>query len=418
MSNKQTDDNKNTGLRGRIVTKALNYAVKKDSNKIMKMGDQGKELLSAVEKGNVYGVVSGIAGKEVANVVKKGSISNASDKRINSRQSSPKNMKFSNTVRNFGDTIGNKMKTLTSSNQETINTVDLSNIDNTEPILFSIKVMKTQTESKNNIPASILSIIDYFLTYKIKDKNYKGIKFKKVKDLDGMTDSIMSFFSLKDNISMLDILQKCSEDFGEIDTVTGIKSLCVGNNIITFKNKDETKQFMNEWDVIKIIYNQLIQLKEKSFFTITDYLTTIKKVCGNIQALDLTKINKSFITDLKGLIEEHCKDINAVKTEKIQEFDKMKTMFLEKVCNNPDELTELSTFLVTYFNFFLDAVNDKKFPRPAIVPLLISHVHTDMNYVGTKIKNEKNINLFVEPNTMTEFLDNFSKDNIVINISS
>jgi hypothetical protein len=41
-----------------------------------------------------------------------------------------------------------------------------------------------------------------------------------------------------------------------------------------------------------------------------------------------------------------------------------------------------------------------------------------MNYVGTKIKNEKNINLFVEPNTMTEFLDNFSKDNIVINISS
>jgi hypothetical protein len=281
-----------------------------------------------------------------------------------------------------------------------------SNVDSDEPIVFSLKVTKTQTESKSNIPASILSILDYLVTY-------KGIELSNIKTLDDMVNGVLSFFSIEEPQSMLDIFSHFGNVFGELTDISGMKSLYQNNNIITFDKVDSVKSPMNEWDVIKILYNKLIRLKNGYIIDISfvkDLLSEIKLVCGNVQSVNLEKVGKFFTNKLKDTIAHQCNNIETMSTK---EMETIKQSFIDTICSKDDKYAELASFLVIYLNFFLNELLGKTIEDPQISTILQQQVYLDINLLNTV---DKHIVLHVKSETIKEFLEKFSDDKIIIKL--
>jgi hypothetical protein len=283
-----------------------------------------------------------------------------------------------------------------------------SNVKSSEQVVFSLKVLKTQMEAKADVPPPILSILDFLITQ-------KAIQFSNIQTLDKMIEGIMSFFSIEEPQSIFDILQQCGKVFGELKSVDGIKSLCQDKNIITFDNKDEQGIYMNEWDVLMIVYNELIKL-EKPFIDVNifiDILNKIKDVCGNIQNINLRFISNVFVAKLKGFIETQCNNIDKIT---IKEMESVKQNFIDMICSKDDKYAELSKFLVIYLNYFLNDVVSNSFNKPSLSSILQEQISLDVEGLNKQITMDKNIVLFVKRESIKEFLSKFEDDNIIITI--
>jgi hypothetical protein len=292
------------------------------------------------------------------------------------------------------------------SSKQNVNSTTNFNSSIDEPIILTLKVSKTQTESKSDVPASILCILDYLITY-------KGVEFSKIKTLDEMIEGVMSFFKKEEPQNIIDIIVHCGNVFGELSNISGIKSLCQNNNIITFDKLDSEKVSMNEWDVIKIIYNELVKLNEKSIIDVEfvkRVFSNIKDICGNVQSVNLEKVNRYFINKLKNTIAHQCNNIEALSTK---EMETIKQSFIDTICSKDDKYAELASFLVIYLNFFLNELLGTTIEDPQILTILQQQLHFNVNLFNT---TDKNIVLYVKPETLKEFLDKFSSDKIIITL--
>lgn len=372
--------------------------LKKNLPKISNVKKQINEKVNEITKGVLEKAYENK--NEITEAIKKGT-PNAIKKTIGIDISIPSktSLSVSNTK--------NVAKNTNTSKQSVNSTTNVnSNSNNDEPIIFALKVSKTQTENKNDIPASILSILDYLVTY-------KGVEFSNIKNLDEMIEAVMSFFKVEEPQNMFDIFNHCRKNLGELSSISGIKSLCQNNNIITFDKRDSEKMSMNEWDVVKIIYNEFINLNEKSVIDIEfikSVLQKIKEICGNVQSVNLEKVNKYFKNKLKTLIEYQCNNIETLSTK---EMETIKQNFLDTICSKDDKYAELASFLVIYLNFFLNDILKKAIENPQISTILQQHLYFDVNLINT---TDKNIVLHVKPETLKEFLDKFASDKIIISL--
>lgn len=365
------------------------------------------EVLQAVKQGDLNVVSNTIRNTTGVNISRSlNGIQTTNAKRNLQQVSTPNsNDTMNNENTNNKVNVNTNTKSTNSVNVNTNTNINSnSNVMNNIPVILALKVRKTQSESKRNIPSSILSILDYLITY-------KGIEFDKIKSLDEMSEAIMSFFSIKEPQSVFDIFQQCGKVFGEIGDISGIKSLCRDNNIISFSNTD-----MNEWDVFKILYNELITLNEQSVIDIEFFksiLGKIKDICGEVQRVNLTKINKYFVNKLKGVIEEQCNNIEALS---ITGMEKIKQSFIDMVCSKDNKYKELENFLIIYFNFFLNDLLTGALDTTVISTMLEQQVHVDVGVLNKAFTTDKNMVLYVNPETIQDFLDKFSNDKIVINL--
>lgn len=346
------------------------------------------EILQAVKKGNVSSITSSIKKTTGINVSKP--IDNINKTIIETNSVSKEKTNTENLQNN---NTNNK----SSSNIYT-------NVLNNDPVIFALKVSKTQIESRNNIPASILSILDYLITY-------KGVQFSRIKTLDEISEALLSFFSITEPQSILDIFQQCGKVFGELTDINGIKSICKNHNIITFNSKDK-----NEWDILKIVYNKLIRLTDNSVIDIEllkSILKQVKDECGEVQSINLSKINKHFTHKLKSVIEDHCNNIDMISTK---EMKTIKQSFIDTVCSNDDKYKDLEIFLVIYFNFFLNEFLTGTIETVAVSKMLKEQLYIDITVLNKHFIVDKNIVLYVNPETVKEFLDKFSNDKIVITL--
>lgn len=374
-----------------------------------------KEITNALKKGNPNAIIQSIekaTGVNVNNVSqaikanvntkresnsinKTKNVSNGAKQPHNANNTNTKNVK-TNVERNTTEQLQNAKDIKSNGANANSN----SNVSNKEPVLFALRVEKTQTNSKRNIPASILSILDYLVTN-------KGIELSKVKSLDDMVSGILSLFAIGEPQSLADIFKQCDKVFGNLTSIDGIKSLCMDNSIIRFEKA------MNEWDVLRILYNEFLGISEQSAIDIGFFKTLLGKIkeeCGNVQSINLAKINKYFKNRLKLFIEDQCNNIEALSTK---EMESIKKSFVDNVCSKDDKYTELASFLVIYFNFFLNELLSQSNEEPYISTILEQQLHFNVNILNT---TNKNIRLYVKKETLTEFLEKFSSDKIIINL--
>lgn len=363
------------------IVKNKNIIDKEGKHFINSLNNKKKEIIDAVKKGDtsvIKKTIEQTTGVNVDNVSKK----------------------ISDVVDNIKDTSN-----VQSSDSVKSNT---SNVKSNQQVVFSLKVLKTQTEAKNDVPASILSILDFLITK-------KGIEFSNIQTLNEMIEGIMGFFSIEEPQSCFDIIQKCGKIFGKLKSVDGIKSLCQDRSIISFDKHDEQKINMNEWNVLMTIYNELIKL-DKAHIDINvfiDILRSIKNVCGNVQSVNLRLMNNVLISKLKLFIETQCNNIDKMS---IKEMETVKQNFIDTVCSKDDKHVELSKFLVTYFNYFLNDVISNSFNKSSLSSILQQQITLDIKGLNKQIVLDKSIVLFVKRETIKEFLSKFEDENIVITI--
>ena len=316
----------------------------------------------------------------------------------------------------------NKNKNSTSNvNVEVNSNANIHSIDTNNKIVvddrtfISLKVPKTQTDTKDNIPGSILSILDFLITS-------KGIEFKKIKTLDDMTKGLMTLFATNQPQSLYDIFQVCANTFGELKSVDGLKALCQGNNVIIFSKTNKNTN-MNEWDILKILYNKGIKLNDKTYIGVDifkEVLNTIKKECGEVQNVHLDKFNGYFLSNIKEFINQHCNNLDNIRIQErgkdIPRMNNIKTHLENGACNGikNNNLSDVESFLVLFFNYYLNEITNKSFDGPLVISVLEQHFKTNLDLIRSKIKTDKNINLYVKPDTMKEFLSKFAGDEIVI----
>lgn len=313
--------------------------------------------------------------------------------------------KYANKTKVVEDVKEGNVGVVTADQVQVSNT---SNVNSNEPVIFAIKVMKTQTETSNDVPASILSILDFLITH-------KGLEFSNVKTIDEVVEAIMMFFAIKEPLSVFDILQHCKKVFGGMTSVSGIKALCQEKSIVTFDKQDSHNLNMNEWDVLMTVYNELINLEDPhiDINIFVNILTKIKEICGNIQNINLRPVNNAIISKIKTHIENQCSNIDNIS---IKEIDVIKQNFIDIVCSKDDKYSELSKFLIIFFNFFLNDVVSNTFDKPVLTSILQDQMFLNIETLNKRITMEKTMILFVKRETIKEFLSKFEDDNIVITI--